>query len=77
MSVMHINPAEAVRLSNQLTITDVDAARDFAMEYYKEHPFDIIDPEYNVAICYATVFNAGRIEGIRSERARKKAVRHE
>jgi len=70
----HIEPQEAAKLADHLFTSDITEARAMAMAYFKKNPFDMKNPDYSAAKCFAAVFNAGRIDGIRSERAKRKAV---
>lgn len=62
-----VNPKEAVRLAEYRTIKDIYIATDIAMEYKKSG----IVPE--LTWLFGTIWNAGRIQGIREERSKRKS----
>lgn len=67
-----VSPAEAVRLAKLRTIEDIYIALDIAKAVDKS-PMVICEPaEWRYLFSIATVWNAGRIQGIREERARRK-----
>lgn len=63
-----ITPQEAVRLFGSTSVETVTRGVDIMREYIKQRPNDS-DAMYYILGC---VWNAGRIQGIREERARRK-----
>lgn len=67
-----LTPQEAVRLGNLRTIADwriVEKINNYF--YFKNKRYYVECPEYYTEKLLATVWNAGRIEGIRAERQRR------
>lgn len=62
-----ISSSEAVKLSEFRTIEDIYIATDIATEYQKS---GIVQ---EMTWLYGTIWNAGRIQGIREERSKRKS----
>lgn len=69
----NITAKDAVRLSKYLTCDVVVFAREIANEYIKA-PRYLNDPEWDRATLFATIWNAGRVQGIREERTKRRGI---
>lgn len=70
-----LTPQEAVTLGNLRTVADFCIVEKIHNCFYSEHKrYYSESPEYYTAKLLATVWNAGRIEGIRAERRRRKQI---
>lgn len=70
-----ITPDEAIKLGKCITLYDIYIANDIANEYMKEMRRS---PTKLVAVdlyTFSYVWNAGRIQGVREERAKRKKIR--
>lgn len=68
-----ITPAEAIRLSQTRTISDFDIVKDLTAEFEKDLTAEDvkINQQYYTFLLLATIWNAGRVQGIREERKKK------
>ena len=67
-----VTPEEAVKLSLAFSGVDTAAiAMEIAKEYYRCTP-DIKDGLFKLGFLYSTLYEAGRLQGIREERRRRK-----
>ena len=74
ISLPTLSPQEAVRLSQQRTINDIIIVKDIYEAYDNEnHQIRESQPFWYTLSLLSTCWNAGRIEGVRMERARRKA----
>lgn len=73
----YITTGEAVKLSNQCTANDLDAAYSIYKEYLKERSKAErqFGDEWVLYSAMAAVFNASRVAGIREERAKRKKAK--
>lgn len=69
MNVTHITPQEAIKLLDALSLTDFRKMKPFVDEIARRYPDE--NTTFNIALCALVMFNAGRVEGIRAERARR------
>ncbi len=69
MNVTHITPQEAIKLLDALSLTDFRKMKPFVDEIARRYPDK--NTTFNIALCALVMFNAGRVEGIRAERARR------
>lgn len=70
-----LTPDEAVRLANLRPISDFYITAAIYSAFYDKHKyFAESDSNFFTVALLATCWNAGRIEGIRAERAKRKAV---
>lgn len=68
-----LNPEEAVRLGRLRTISDLRIVEKLYEAYDKvHHEIKFTSPIWYTQCLLATCWNAGRIEGIRMERERRK-----
>ena len=70
MDDLQITPAEAIRLHKFADIRPMWFVRTM-MNAYSAHPVE--GDDWNLTAFLIDVFNAGRVDGIRCERARRKA----
>lgn len=71
--VATLTPQEAVKLGRLRTIDDEKITDAICQAFYEEKKrFYVNDFQYFMSALLATVWNAGRIEGIRAERKRRK-----
>lgn len=66
----YITAEEAVKLSKQSTATDLVDAKGI-YDLYLQSRAQEHDQEWLSAVAIATIFNAGRVAGIRQERAKR------
>lgn len=68
-----ITPAEAIRLSQTRTIADFDIVRVLTAEFEKDLTAEDvrINQQYYTFLLLSTIWNAGRVQGIREERKKK------
>lgn len=67
-------PQEAVRLGKMRTVNDIHIAEEIYEAYdIKNHQIRDTEPYWYTFCLLAACWNAGRIEGVRMERARRKA----
>lgn len=68
-----ITPAEAIKLSHTRTISDFDIVKDLTAEFEKDLTAEDIkiNQQYYTFLLLATIWNAGRVQGIREERKKK------
>ena len=69
MNVTHITPQEATKLLEVLSLTDFHKMKPFVDEIARRYPDN--NATFNIGLCALVMFNAGRVEGIRAERARR------
>lgn len=69
-----ITADEAVPLSKFSTIKDMDFCWELYQAYLDTETFSG-DPMFNTMCVFALMYNTGRIQGIREERAKKRDVR--
>lgn len=70
-----LTPQEVVRLGNLRTVADFHIVEQINSYFYSKHKrYYVESPEYYTMKLLATVWNAGRIEGIRAERRRRKQM---
>ena len=67
-----INPKEAINLSYYRTIEDFEIIDRIEDAYYKHTIYDRSDNIWFHKCLLDTIWNAGRIQGIREERMKKK-----
>ena len=71
-----VDAKEALALADQRTIEDFDLIEEIAREYAKQEKCSCGNAEIDYkwySIClYHTIFNAGRVQGIREERAKRR-----
>lgn len=68
-----ITPAEAIRLGNMRNIGDFSIVQDITAEFQSGHSADEIkaNEQYYTWVFLVTIWNAGRVQGIREERKKK------
>ena len=67
-----VTPEEAVKLSLKFSgVGTADIAMKIAEEYYR-NTTDIKDGLFKLGFLYSTLYEAGRLQGIREERRRRK-----
>ncbi len=76
---LNISPKEAVMLGDFCTVNDTVICNSIFEEFYDKHPKmqkpQIINENiYGLAWFLATVWNAGRVQGIREERKKRKTA---
>lgn len=68
-----LTPQEAVRLDNFRTIADLHIIKPIQDEFYRQNKkYYHTDHIFFCSALLMTIWNAGRIEGIRAERKRRK-----
>lgn len=68
----YVSPEEIVKLSDELVhVSELQFARDVYEKYKQTYP----DTHFCFAL--AAVFAAGRVQGVREERARKGAIKQD
>lgn len=63
---MNVTYEDAEKAVNGVNLTELNQARDFYEAHLKEHP------EWSEIGALAVVFAAGRVDGVRQERARRR-----
>lgn len=70
-----VSPKEVSQLAKYCTIADCQIANDMWFGYLKDHPHALQpgrkDRYYEVSLAITALYNAGRVQGIREERARR------
>lgn len=78
MKKINITPEEALRVMKYAKAPAVENALDIAENYFTRYKISKAKTEKDQKVVFnallLTLYNAGRIDGIRSERARRKAV---
>lgn len=73
----YITPDEAVELSTQVTVKDLNMAHDIYEKCMQKKGNEELQfgEHWAVYSAMAVIYNAGRVSGIRTERARRKKVK--